>query len=57
MIISGISFIVAGLSLVDQDVSACNAVDVSTFNYDGFKKSLEIAEFPLDYFKIAEDEL
>ena len=56
-IISGISLIIAGLSLVDQDLAPCNGVDLSSFNYDGFKKSLEIAEFPLEYFSIADDEL
>lgn len=55
-LIGGVIATVAGLQQLKAGLPACEAIDTTSWDYEGFSATFNMMEKPMDYFKpVAED--
>jgi hypothetical protein len=55
--IAGVIAVVAGVAQFKQGLPACEAVDTTTFNYDQFLSTYDIAAHPTQHFELLEKDI
>jgi len=55
--IAGVIAVVAGVAQFKQGLPACEAIDTTTFNYDQFLSTYDIAAHPTQHFELLEKDI
>jgi len=55
--IAGVIALVGFVQQFKKGLPVCEAIDISTFNYERFSDSINIAAHPFEHFQLMEDDL